>query len=146
MEERRIANIEASVKGGAVRYTAVAAGASLECQVLVLDTMGMLSSVYGYATWAYIGGGFGVGIHNTLEAATFGLPIAFGPNYQKFKEARDMIALGASTSVDSYEALSAWFAPLRDDADHLAAVSRSSKEYTAKHQGATEIIISTIFK
>ena len=57
-----------------------------------------------------------------------------------------MIALGASTSVDSYEALSAWFAPLRDDADHLAAVSRSSKEYTAKHQGATEIIVSTIFK
>lgn len=58
--------------------------------------MGILASVYGYATWSYIGGGFGVGIHNTLEAATFGLPVAFGPNYEKFKEARDLVTLGAA--------------------------------------------------
>ena len=67
--------------------------------MLVLDTVGMLSSVYRYASWAYIGGGFGTGIHNTLEAAIFALPIAFGPNYSKFKEARDMVALGAATKV-----------------------------------------------
>ena len=146
MDNRRIALLEATVKGGTVRYTAVAEGASSECQVLVLDTMGMLSSVYGYATWAYIGGGFGVGIHNTLEAATFGLPIAFGPNYHKFKEARDMISLGAATSVGSYEELAAWFVPLRDDADYLVATARAAKEYTSKHQGATSIIVNTIFE
>jgi 3-deoxy-D-manno-octulosonic-acid transferase len=107
--------------------------------------MGMLSSVYGYADFSYIGGGFGVGIHNTLEAATFGLPIAFGPNYHKFKEARDMIALGAATSITDYQQLSAWFAPLRDDSDHLSAVSSISKEYTAKNQGATAAFCKQAF-
>ena len=108
--------------------------------------MGMLSSVYGYADFSYIGGGFGVGIHNTLEAATFGLPIAFGPNYQKFKEARDMIALGGATSVSTYEELEKWFSPLRDDAAHLAAVSQISNDYTAKNQGATDLFFNHVFK
>ncbi|MBR2325790.1 MAG: 3-deoxy-D-manno-octulosonic acid transferase [Alistipes sp.] len=146
MEEERIGHILKSVKGGAVRYTQ-REGIDLSAQqVLVLDTIGILSSVYGSAIWAYIGGGFGVGIHNTLEAATFGLPIAFGTNYAKFKEAVDMVSLGAATSVDSSEALQAWFAPLRDDAEHLALVSRTAKEYTLRHQGATQNIVKHIFE
>ena len=92
-----------------------------------------------------IGGGFGVGIHNTLEAATFGLPIAFGPNYQKFKEARDMVALGAATKVESAAELEAWFNPLRDDAEHLARTSATAKEYTVKNQGATPMIMQVAF-
>lgn len=146
MEEERINHILKSVKGGAVRYTQREGVDLAAQQVLVLDTIGMLSSVYGSATWAYIGGGFGVGIHNTLEAATFGLPIAFGTNYAKFKEAVDMVSLGAATSVDGAEALKAWFAPLRDDAEHLASVSRAAKEYTARHQGATQCIVKNIFE
>ena len=114
--------------------------------MLILDTVGLLSGAYSYATWSYIGGGFGVGIHNTLEAATFGLPIAFGPNYQKFKEARDMISLGAARSISTYEELKEWFSPLRDDEKHLKAVSQISKEYTSKHQGATEIFFKTVFQ
>ncbi len=145
MDESRIAKILDESTGGAVRYTHADDAALASSQVLILDTVGLLSSVYGYADWAYIGGGFGVGIHNTLEAATFGLPIAFGPNYGKFKEACDMISLGAAESVDSYDALKAWFVPLRDDADRLAEASRTAKEYTVKHQGATEIIVKTIF-
>jgi 3-deoxy-D-manno-octulosonic-acid transferase len=86
-----------------------------------------------------------VGIHNTLEAATFGLPIAFGPNYHKFKEARDMIALGAATSVTTYEELERWFTPLQSSEEHLAAVSRLSKEYTAQNQGATELFFKKAF-
>ena len=121
MEESRMAKIAQTAEHGAVRYTQYTAQDS-DNQILILDTMGMLSSVYGYADFSYIGGGFGVGIHNTLEAATFGLPIAFGPNYHKFKEARDMIALGAATSITDYQQLSAWFAPLRDDAAFLASV------------------------
>jgi 3-deoxy-D-manno-octulosonic-acid transferase len=113
--------------------------------VLVLDTIGILSSVYGYAKWSYIGGGFGVGIHNTLEAATFALPIAFGPNYHKFKEARDMIALGAATKVESAEDLLKWFKPLREDATFLQEVSNKAKEYTTQNQGATALIMKTIF-
>ena len=83
MDESRINRLLAETLGGAVRYTQCTAETSFDGkQLLVLDTVGILSSAYGYAEWGYIGGGFGVGIHNTLEAATFGLPIAFGPNYE----------------------------------------------------------------
>ncbi len=144
MEQTRMAKIEQTATGGAVRYTKIE-GDIADKQILILDTIGMLSSVYGYADFSYIGGGFGVGIHNTLEAATFGLPIAFGPNYHKFKEARDMIALGGATSVSNYEELSAWFAPLRDDEEHLKRVSQISKDYTTKNQGATDIFFEKVF-
>lgn len=146
MNDARIERFIAGVRGGAIRYTAVAEDTDLSrIQVMILDTMGMLSSVYGYATWAYIGGGFGAGIHNTLEAAIFALPIAFGPKYLKFKEARDMVSLGACTPVASCEELSAWFAPLRDDEQALLRASRAAKDYTTRHIGASDIIIRTIF-
>ena len=146
MEEARINKILQSVRGGAKRYTECDAQTDFSAtQVLVLDTIGILSSVYGYAKWSYIGGGFGVGIHNTLEAATFGLPIAFGPKYEKFKEARDMVALGAATSVASAEELAAWFVPLRDDEAYLSKVSATAKDYTAKNQGATALFMKVAF-
>ena len=146
MDEGRINKIIAATKAGAVRYTHCDATTDFSStQVLILDTIGILSSVYSYAEWSYIGGGFGVGIHNTLEAATFALPIAFGPNYQKFKEARDMVALGAATKVENAADLKAWFAPLRDDAEHLKKVSATAKNYTIKNQGATHLIMKTVF-
>ncbi len=146
MDEGRIGNLLAQTRGGGVRYTRCDATTDLApAQLLVLDTVGLLSSVYGYATWSYIGGGFGVGIHNTLEAATFGLPIAFGPNYRKFKEARDMVTLGAAKPIASYEELRGWFEPLRDDSAHLDRTSRIAKDYTSGHQGATNIIVKTLF-
>ena len=146
MENSRIERIIAQTKGGAVRYTQCNEVSDFsKTQVLILDTIGILSSVYGYATWSYIGGGFGVGIHNTLEAATFGLPIAFGPNYQKFKEARDMVALGAATKVESAEDLSAWFAPLRDDKSALQRAGSAAKSYTQRNQGATSLIMKIVF-
>ena len=146
MENSRIERIIAQTKGGAVRYTLCNEESDFsKIQVLILDTIGILSSVYGYATWSYIGGGFGVGIHNTLEAATFGLPIAFGPNYQKFKEARDMVALGAATKVESADDLSAWFAPLRDDKSALQRAGSAAKSYTQRNQGATSLIMKIVF-
>ena len=147
MNESRIGKIIASTTKGAVRYTQCNEATDISSyQVLILDTVGILSSVYGYATWAYIGGGFGVGIHNTLEAATFGLPIAFGPNYHKFKEARDMVTLGAATKVESAADLKAWFAPLRDNEQALQKASSAAKDYTQKNQGATRLIMKVAFE
>lgn len=146
MEEGRINKIISATKAGAVRYTRCDETTDFSStQVLILDTIGILSSVYSYAEWSYIGGGFGVGIHNTLEAATFALPIAFGPNYHKFKEARDMVALGAATKVESAAELKAWFAPLRDDKEFLKRVSSTAKNYTVKNQGATPLIMKVVF-
>jgi len=147
MDEQRIRRIIDNTRGRAVRYTQCNAATDFaDMQVLVLDTVGILSSVYGYASWAYIGGGFGVGIHNTLEAATFGLPMAFGPNYGKFKEARDMIALGAARSISSYAELKEWFAPLRDDEATRLRISRLAADYTQSNCGATDMIVEAVFK
>ena len=146
MDEGRITRLLDQTKGGAVRYTQCDATTDLsQKQLLVLDTVGILGSAYGYATWSYIGGGFGVGIHNTLEAATFGLPIAFGPNYHKFKEARDMVTLEAARSISNYEELEAWFKPLHDDEAFLQKTGALAKDYTMRHQGATDLIVKTIF-
>ncbi|MBQ4539576.1 MAG: 3-deoxy-D-manno-octulosonic acid transferase [Alistipes sp.] len=147
MDEGRIGRLLRETKGGAVRYTQCTPQSDFSgVQVLVLDMIGILSSVYGYASWSYIGGGFGVGIHNTLEAATFGLPIAFGPKYEKFKEARDMVALGAARKVESAEELMAWFAPLCNDSELLARVSATAKDYTIKNQGATALFMKLAFE
>lgn len=147
MDEGRIARLLAETRGGALRYTQCTPRTGYGSrQLLVLDTVGLLASVYGYATWSYIGGGFGAGIHNTLEAATFGLPVAFGPNYGKFKEARDLVTLGAARAVENYEQLRAWFIPLRDNEQYLQKTCRIAKDYTTRHQGATGIIVKTILR
>ena len=145
MDEARIERILREVKGGAVRYTKLSDGNWADSQVLVLDTMGLLSRVYGSAEWAYIGGGFGAGIHNTLEAAVYGLPVAFGPKYRKFKEARDLIELGVGRSVTEEYELKAWFDELKSDADYLARLSAIAKVYVGKHRGATERVVDAIF-
>ncbi len=130
-----------------IRYTQASQESNIEgYQTLILDTMGQLSSIYQYARWAYIGGGFGVGIHNTLEASTFGLPIAFGTNYHKFKEARDMVELGGCCSVSNADELIAWFTPLRDDEPRREQLSQINKQYTAQKQGASKIITDAIFQ
>lgn len=87
------------------RYTHLKPGEFSGSRCLVIDTIGMLSAVYQYATIAYIGGGFGVGIHNTLEAAVWKVPVVFGPNYMKFREARELIAVGGGFSIGNYEEL-----------------------------------------
>lgn len=147
MDEARINHIIKEVKGGTKRYTGSDENTDFsDTQVLILDTVGILSAVYGYATWSYIGGGFGVGIHNTLEAATFGLPLSFGPKYKKFKEACDMIELRAATSIKSAKELKEWFEPLRDNEEHLAAASHAAKDYAEHNCGATALIVKTVLE
>jgi 3-deoxy-D-manno-octulosonic-acid transferase len=142
MDELRIERILRETR--AVRYTQCEGVDFAEKQVFVLDTVGLLSRVYGSAEWAYIGGGFGAGIHNTLEAAVYGLPVAFGPKYRKFKEARDLIELGAGRSVADECELKAWFDELKGDNDYLARLSAIAKVYVGKHRGATEKIVKEI--
>lgn len=109
-------------------------------QVLIIDNIGMLSSLYYYGDIAYIGGGFGAGIHNTLEAATYGIPVIFGPKYEKFKEAMDLLELGAGFPVSSKEELSNIFAALQDPAK-LNMAGESAKNYVHTRAGATQIIM-----
>ncbi|WP_320051836.1 glycosyltransferase N-terminal domain-containing protein [uncultured Acetobacteroides sp.] len=124
-----------------VRYTQTSPADAACAQVLVIDTIGILSSVYRYGKIAYIGGGFGVGIHNTLEAATFGLPIVIGPNYQKFQEAKDLVDLKAAFSVADFAHLSDILNLLVKDSVMLEQSSSASREYVKLHIGATQAIL-----
>jgi 3-deoxy-D-manno-octulosonic-acid transferase len=115
-------------------------------QSLIIDNIGMLSSLYAYADIAYIGGGFGVGIHNTLEAAAFGLPVIFGPNYQKFNEARELIALKAGFSISNENELKGIVETLVDDEAFYNATSKKVFNYVKENVGATEMIMKYIDK
>ncbi len=146
IESERIDRLAEQLEGGAIRYTRAAECSDTSAvQVMIVDTVGILSSIYSYASYAYIGGGFGVGIHNTLEAATFSLPLAFGPHYSKFKEAVDLIALGAARSIENYRQLQEWFLPLHDNRSQREAQGRLSAEYIQQNKGATDKIVSHIF-
>jgi 3-deoxy-D-manno-octulosonic-acid transferase len=114
-------------------------------QVLIIDSVGMLSSIYKYGQIAYIGGGFGVGIHNTLEAATFGLPVIFGPNYSRFREAREMVSLNAAYPVNDYQSFSKVLSELLSDQQTLRKSSVAAKNYVQEKAGATRIILNYLF-
>jgi len=111
-----------------------------KASVLVIDNIGMLSALYGYGQLAYIGGGFGVGIHNTLEAATYGIPVVFGPNYARFQEAVDLIAIGSGFPVAHAEELQRVAAVLSVEAKRTAA-GEAAQKYVQEKAGATQIIM-----
>jgi 3-deoxy-D-manno-octulosonic-acid transferase len=112
--------------------------------ILIIDNIGMLSSLYQYGTIAYIGGGFGKGIHNILEAATFGLPVIFGPNYQKFSEAVALINLGGAFAIANKNEFSKCFSSIISP-ENLKTASTSSQRYISSNVGATDKILSTLF-
>ena len=130
--------------GHVVRYSEATGDLPDGKDVLVIDGIGLLSSLYRYGRIAYIGGGFGIGIHNILEAATFGLPIIFGPRYQKFNEANDLIRLGGAFPVSSAHELIDRINELMQNQTSLLHASGISKEYVINNTGATTIITNGI--
>lgn len=127
-----------------VRYSEFTMGTDVEAgfQVLIIDNIGLLSSLYAYGRVAYIGGGFGAGIHNTLEAAAFGLPVIFGPRYDKFQEAKDLIQSGAAKSITNEAELEAAFLAL----SHSPDTGALAKNYVQSKTGATAQIADYVAK
>jgi len=143
ISEEKMDNLVNSLPANTIKYSQLTTHHSLLTthQTLIIDNIGMLSSLYQYANIAYIGGGFGAGIHNTLEAAAFGLPVIFGPKYDKFKEAKDLIALQGGFSVDDEEGLKKVFTFLTEDEKRYQSTSEKAKNYVKDHTGATETIM-----
>ena len=104
-DEEHLHDIFRIFEGRYIRFTQANMKNVDTCRVLVVDTIGMLSRIYQYADVAYVGGGFGVGIHNTLEAAAYGIPVVWGSNYKRFREAQGLIDAGAGLAVDNYSQL-----------------------------------------
>lgn len=115
-------------------------------QVLVIDNVGLLSKLYQYGNIAYIGGGFGAGIHNTLEAAAFGLPVVFGPIYHKFKEAIDLVKPNAAFSIANEASLQSVVKQLVTDGTFYKNASFNAIKYVKENTGATEKIMDYIRK
>ena len=135
-----ITGISKLLDGNFVRYTEATETNVQTTNCLVVDTIGLLSSIYRYGHVAYIGGGFGVGIHNTLEAAVWNVPVVFGPMYEKFREARDLIAIGGAFSIPDSETLEEKLdALLKDEKAGVIA-----GEYVKQNTGATELILKEI--
>lgn len=128
--------------GRFVRYSRTTETAMIHANVMVMDRMGLLSSIYGFGHAAYIGGGFGVGIHNTIEAAVYGLPVLFGPNYHHFREAQGLIYAGAARSINNYSELEA---ALNTALDQYQEIGAKSAAYVQSELGATEKIYRNIF-
>jgi 3-deoxy-D-manno-octulosonic-acid transferase len=116
----------------------------LKSQTLIIDNIGMLSSLYQYGNIAFIGGGFGAGIHNTLEAAAFSLPVMFGPNHAKFKEASDLINIGAGFSVTDEASLKKVMSDLVRDDNYRTSAGKIAGDYVEQNIGATEAVLSKI--
>ncbi|MET0573646.1 MAG: glycosyltransferase N-terminal domain-containing protein [Pedobacter agri] len=145
IHERHIENIEKLFATGIIRFSVLgkqAPESNLHPSVLIIDNIGMLSSLYQYGKVAYIGGGFGAGIHNTLEAAAFGKAVIFGPKYDKFQEAKDLIAIGAAKSIANSAELIEAFDFLKEN----KAAAHTSEKYVEDKKGATALIVSTITK
>ncbi len=131
--------------GPTVRFSEAANHSSLQpFNQLIIDNIGMLSSLYQYGEFAYIGGAFGKGLHNILEAATFRMPLFFGPNYGKFQEAVDLTKAGAAFPVPDSAALETVFRRLYADSDALATASAISGDYVTRNTGATSKVMEVV--
>ena len=142
IDEKHLHEIFQYFDGRFVRYTEATAMSLDKCRILLVDTIGVLSSIYRYGHVAYIGGGFGVSIHNTLEAAVYGIPVVFGPTWKKFREAHGLLAAGAAITVKNYRE----FAAALDTAfTNRTVMGNAATRYVDSEFGATETIYKEIF-
>lgn len=143
INEQRLKQIE-KLFSDALRYSCISSSGR-SSQVLIIDNMGMLSRLYHYAMIAYVGGGFNKsGIHNTLEAAVHGKPVFFGPNYQKFKEAGELIETGAAFSFSTAEEFKTKTDHLLNNPQRVSKAGTAAKNYVEENTGTTQKILQYI--
>ena len=127
-----------------VRYTQTTPEEAAEADVLIIDCFGLLSSMYNYGDVAYIGGGFGVGIHNTLEAAVWNMPVIFGPNNKKFQEAQGLLKSGGGFEINTYEDFSGLMSSLMNDEAFLKQAGDKAGTFVAHLAGATDKVLASV--
>lgn len=127
-----------------VRYTQTTPEEAAEADVLIIDCFGLLSSMYNYGDVAYIGGGFGVGIHNTLEAAVWNMPVIFGPNNKKFQEAQGLLKSGGGFEINTYEDFSGLMSSLMNDETFLKQAGDKAGTFVAHLAGATDKVLTSV--
>jgi len=142
--ESRITSLIEAINTQPIRFTKPNHQILKQSKALIMDTVGFLAAAYKYGHIAYVGGGFGAGIHNTLEPATFGLPILFGPNYHKFQEAKELIERKAAFSVKNGDELTTTLNDLINNAELLKSAGKSAAQYVQENIGATHRVLKLI--
>jgi 3-deoxy-D-manno-octulosonic-acid transferase len=145
VKEANMSRLMGMIKEPVVRYTLAGECNLKEARVLIVDCIGVLSSVYRYADVAYIGGGFGVGIHNTLEAAIFNIPVLFGPNYLRFQEAVELVNRGLAFPVTSPGEVVQKLNELFGNPELRSEIARGCKQFMDENVGATQKIMQKVF-
>lgn len=137
-----ISKIISQCPGKAARYSKVNPANASQYEIIVIDNIGMLSNLYRYARIAYVGGGFGKGIHNVLEPAVYGVPVIFGPEYSCFREAAELITCEGAFAIKNSEAFNQLAMKLLEDKPAYSNSSDAARNYVMKNTGATEKIIT----
>ena len=127
-----------------VRYTQTTPEEAAEADVLIIDCFGLLSSMYNYGDVAYVGGGFGVGIHNTLEAAVWNMPVIFGPNNKKFQEAQGLLKSGGGFEIHNFEEFEGLMSSMMNDEAFLKSSGEKAGAFVASLSGATDKVLSKV--
>ncbi|HNX84250.1 MAG TPA: glycosyltransferase N-terminal domain-containing protein [Bacteroidales bacterium] len=145
IDEAHLCRIEKRLTPESVRYSRYVEGAK-SCRVMIIDNIGMLSSVYRYASIAAVGGGFGRGIHNILEPACWGIPVLFGPHHLKFREAVQLKERGGAVSFDNFETFTSVVEKYLSDPVALEAAGNASAIYISENKGSTDKVYKEIFE
>lgn len=127
-----------------VRYTTTTEDEASQADVLIIDCYGLLSSIYRYGDVAYVGGGFGVGIHNVLEAAVWDMPVVFGPNNQRFQEAQELKAAKGGFDIQGYEDLEQILDQLTQNDVYCKEAGNAAGSYVKDNAGATQLILDAV--
>ena len=127
-----------------VRYTQTTSEEAAEADVLIIDCFGLLSSMYNYGDVAYVGGGFGVGIHNTLEAAVWNMPVIFGPNNKKFQEAQGLLKSGGGFEIHNFEEFEGLMNSMMNDEAFLKSAGEKAGAFVASLSGATDKVLAKV--
>lgn len=146
ISEQHLKQIEDQLSVASVRYSRASDEDLLKSEVLLIDNIGLLSRIYQYGKFAYVGGGFGKSIHNILEAAAWGAPVIFGPKYDKFAEAHALLKAGGAITVKTEKAFQTVFYQWVRNPEKLRSASESAKYYVRENEGATETIIDWLKK
>ena len=127
-----------------VRYAQTTPEEAAEADVLIIDCFGLLSSMYNYGDVAYVGGGFGVGIHNTLEAAVWNMPVIFGPNNKKFQEAQGLLKSGGGFEIHNFEEFEGLMSSMMNDEAFLKSSGEKAGAFVASLSGATDKVLAKV--
>lgn len=144
IHEAHLSYIESILKRPSVRYTKATPENVQQFDCLIVDTFGLLSSLYRYGSMAYVGGGFGVGIHNVLEAAVYNIPVIFGPNFKKFREANQLLETGGGYSIHDAETFESLMDEFLEYPKVLEAAGNHAGEYVERNAGVVDRVMKVM--